>query len=145
MSNDAWRALEGHRSRIAQYDENATRAARIYARYTTNGMGTLAEENVFGFDVAFLDMPIFNYGAALGDGLSLSDALADYPTYACGVYKWRIDGNGYYTGAWCWFATSAGASVDPATFSMDFLLSFSGVASKNFVASPGFPVSELEI
>jgi len=143
--NETWKALEGHRGKVAQIDENSTRAARFTARYTTTGLGVVTEQNVFAFDMAFLDMPTFNYGGALGDGLDLPDATADYPTYQAGVYRWKINGDGYYTGAWCWFSVTAGSSVDPSTFAMDFLLSWSGIGSKNFIASPGFPVNALEL
>lgn len=145
MSNQAWRALEGHRSRIAQVDENSTRPAWYEARYTTTGLGVIAEEAVFAFDMAFLDMPTFTYGAAIGEDVDLPDTTSDWPTYQAGVYRWQRNGDGLYTGAWAYFSVAAGGSVDPATFSMDFTLMWAGIGSKHFLASRDFPVSELEI
>lgn len=142
--NDAWQAMEGHRARVAQVDENSARLAWVLAEYTTTGTGQLVEEKVFDFDLAFIERPIFNFGASLGDDVDVPDTLADLPVCRATVYDWRV-ADGLYTGAYCYFTVSAGASVVAANLTVIFGLTWVGVASKNILQSDGFNLAALEL
>jgi hypothetical protein len=137
--SDAFRSLEERRSRIEQVRENSTRPGRAFRHYATTGGGVVIEPDVFDFEVAFIELPNFTFGASMSEDVDLPE---DPPTFYCaGVWRWRKSARGFYTGAWCWF------NVDSyeTGIAMDFSLSWEGVASKDIVSTPGFPINKLDV
>lgn len=141
---NAWLDLEARRGHLEQHQENATRPGRAWATYKTTGVGSKVEEVVFPFESAFMPdyLPIFHFGPVLdpdGDDLPADDP----PRCTAGVYDWRLNARGFYTGAFCWFV------VDSYTMTNDlrliWTLSWEGVASKDFLSSKSFPVSQLDL
>lgn len=134
--------LESHRGHIEQVRENATRPGRVFQHYRTVGSGNTVETTVFDFGCAFISVPVFTFGGALDEDQML-DQDDDPPDYSSGVYRWRKNSHGFYTGAWCWFNVSYfGSNVE--TFGLNFSLVWEGVASKDFITTPGFPVNKLD-
>lgn len=135
--------LEQHRGRLEQVRENSTRPGRAWATYQTVGIGGYAHPTVFEFGCGFLEQPIFTFGVALRSDQALPDAPEDYPRCTAGVYHWKRSPNGLFTGAWCWFTVDTGA--DRPNLCMVFSMAWEGVASKDFISTPGFPVYALDV
>lgn len=139
-----FRNLERRRGLVDQTMENSSRPGRSYAHYTVDATATgyVVESGVFDFGTAFTTLPIFTFGASADED---SDAeLPDIPPmYCAGVYKWRQDASGFYTGAWCWFFVQWPSTPPDDDFGLIFSLAWEAIASKNFVKSPNFPVSDL--
>lgn len=135
--------LEAHRGRLEQVRENATRPGRAWATYETTGVGGYVHPTAFDFGCSFLELPIFTWGAVLDDASDLPPDPMDLPRMSAGVYQWKRAANGFYTGAWCWFTVDTGA--DLPNLGMIFTLAWEGVASKDFISTPGFPVNRLDV
>lgn len=133
-----WLNLESRRGQVEQIRENSSRPGRAFRHYRTTGAGHLIEPVVFEFGVSFVELPNFTFGASVDEAVELPETP---PTYCAGVYKWRKNGDDFYTGAWCWFVVEG---FDDDSFALIFSLSFEGVASKDILNSPGFPVNELD-
>lgn len=142
-----WNGLEDQRGRNEQIEENSARYAWATTEYTTTGLGQLVEPTMFDFGMEFVARPAFMWGAALDseNDVQLPFVTADLPTFSCGVYQWRQNQKGAYTGAWCFFVVTGGPTIVPSSFACIFTLTWAGVASKNFIAARGFPVGELEM
>lgn len=140
--SDSFRALEDRRSRVDQVRENSTRPGRAFAHYRTTGVGGFYERDVFDFGLAFIELPNFSFGASYDEDIETPEQP---PTYAATVYKWRKTAVGFYTGAWVAFDVENSVITETDDFAMIFHLSWEGVASKDIVSTPGFPVNALDI
>jgi len=97
--------LEAHRAQLAALRENASRMAKFYATWTTKGVGEIMVPTVFAFDIRFLEEPCFTSGVTLAG--TLNPVTGHFPRATCGVYDWRTDTSGYYTGAYLYFCVDA--------------------------------------
>lgn len=136
--SDTWRELEDRRSRVEQVRENSTRPGRAFKHYRTTGGGMKVEPLCFEFGVSFIHQPTFTFGAAIAEDTNLPEVP---PVYCAGVYRWRKSAVGFYTGAWCYFNVDAYEDG----IAMDFSLAWEGVASKDIVSTPGFPMNKLDV
>lgn len=139
-----WRNLEDHRSTVEAHRENSTRAARSWATYKTTGVGFVVEPVVFKFGCSFLDLPIFTAGVVLdpdGDDLPVDDP----PRCTAGVYDWKMTAEGLYAGAFCWFVVDSDTDQVTTNLKMIFTMAWEGIASKDFISAPRFPVNKLDV
>lgn len=148
MSIGPWRDLEDRRGRVEQHRENASRPGRAFAHYTSTGLGKKVEATVFPFGTAFTELPIFTFGTTVDED---SELLSDLPVCSAIVYKWRRTANGFYTGAWVafgvqpLFGSTSLTAADWAGMALVWSLAWEGVASKDFISTPEFPVNLLDI
>lgn len=141
--SDAFRSLEDRRSRVEQVRENSTRPGRAFRHYESAGAGFTVEADVFDFEVAFIELPNFTFGASLSEA---HEPPAEPPSYCAGVYRWRKSARGFYTGAWCWFTVTTGLEETAALgIHLTYSLVWEGVASKDILSTPGFPVNKLDV
>lgn len=112
--------LQRQRAFLDATNNNRGRVARVSATWTTIGGGEIRVANAFPFNVVFIEEPSFTSGVVLADGAQLVEG--HFPRVHCGVFDWRQDKNGYYTGAYVYFvvdvnystaATSAGTGGAP--------------------------------
>lgn len=143
--SDAWRSLEGRRQSVEQVRENTTRPATAWALYQTRGVGEVVEPSVFPFGTSFVNLPVFAAGPTIDD--DGDDLPNPVPRCTAGVYKWRQNAHGFYTGAWCWFTVDwSGTDLrEVDDLRIIFTLSWQAVASKDFISSTGFPVNTLDL
>lgn len=98
--------LEEARAELARHRENRARLAVAYARFDSDGQGTIEFETRVDFGLTFVEEPFPTYGAkvdldALGDALGLDeDTTPPLPLSTGYVTEWDTDDRGFYTGAW---------------------------------------------
>ena len=80
---------------VSQHRENSARQAFAWGQFDSTGWGQLAYPDVLNFGLTFIDEPIVSYGFSVEE----DEALDRLPLSTGGVFKWRRDGRGYYTGA----------------------------------------------
>lgn len=142
MKIDTFREMEQQRAAINRHRENAARLARSYATWTTTGWGEFRVAHCFDFDCIFTEAPIFLTGLAVVDedneGVEL--VTGRFPGVTAGVWKWRLNENHYFTGAWVFFNVSTIAfqmtgGAYPTTPDPNYRLvhhmSFEGIALKD--------------
>jgi hypothetical protein len=137
-SHKLWQGIEQRRAQVEQVQENSSREGHAYATYEGTFLGDLKVPTVFNFGTAFQEMPIFTFGS------SLVEDVGNLPLCIAGVYRWRQDANGYYTGAYCHFYIGNLSSSDSPS-NVLFHLMWSGIKVKNFIASPTFDAGALDI
>lgn len=98
----------------------------------------MIEPLVFDFGVSFIHRPSFTFGGSLEEDGYLPEVP---PSYSAGVYRWRKNAAGFYTGAWCFFNVDAYEDGIVLIFS----LAWEGVASKDIINTAGFPVNALDV
>jgi len=108
--------MERRRSQVNQIGENTPRLAQAWATFRTTGWGEKAFEDCYEFDLTFAERPYVQYGmVVLSNGLeggpAANDVLVDtrFPRCSGGVFQWKVNHRGFYTGAWC-FVTVETAS-----------------------------------
>lgn len=132
--NTPWQNIRAHGARVQQANENGARHASSYTMIDSNGSGELLHPEVVEFDCTFIQEPIVAHGWAL-DGDEL--VKGSYPRVSAGVFRWRTNRRGHYTGAWLFFTVDVpGDLVDPETgnafgYSINHYFTFSGVAMKD--------------
>jgi hypothetical protein len=80
--------------------ENASRNAQVEVTYNQTGTGQKRVKEAIIFPVIFKNEPHFTSGSGVVSNPN-SDVYHD-PRGSSGVYAWKRDGRGYYTGAWVW-------------------------------------------
>lgn len=136
MGLGPFEAMEHRRQRIQQVDENSARLAKAFAMYDSTGWGEFTVPTVFDFGLTFVEEPSVSYGYAL-DGDTLVDTR--FPRCWGGVYKWKLDIKGFYTGAWVFFIVETQSSfidtgeADP-NYDINHYFTFEGVAYKDLPA-----------
>lgn len=110
--------------------ENSARQARNVATWTTTGVGEVKVEKCFAFAATFIYEPIFTSGYALDEDDDL--VTGSFPRAYAGVYDWKRDTRGYYTGAWVFFVVTANGR--PVNYTLHHHLSWQGMALKDLPA-----------
>lgn len=127
---DPYGLLQIRSSLIDAQRENTARQAKTTVTWTTTGVGAVKVEKVFAFPVTFLYEPIVSTGYALDEDDDLVDG--SYPRAFAGVYDWKYDSRGYYTGAWVFFVVDTfGKQVN---YKINHHLVFQGLALKDLPA-----------
>lgn len=137
-----WGNLEARRQEVERVIENSTRPARAFATYTTTGQGSFVETRVIPFRTSFIVRPTFTFGFSLSDDTRMP---TDPPACTAGVHDWQRTANGNYVGAYCWYTVVTTDDIDPPSdLTVIFHLAWEGLASKDFLSTPGFPVNLLD-
>lgn len=90
---------------------NGARTGRSLHRIASKGAGEVHIVQPIDFRLTFVEQPTFTNGLSLLNGQLVSGA---YPIASVGVYKWRRDTRGFYTGAYLWVGvTSAPTDLVP--------------------------------
>lgn len=129
-----WQSIQAHQARVEQMRTNAARHATSYTAVDSRGSGELLHDECIEFNTTFIHEPMVAHGWAL-DG----DALIEgsYPRVSAGVYRWRRNRRGYYTGCWLFFTVDVpGDLVDPDTgnalgYNINHYFTFAGTAIKD--------------
>lgn len=132
---DPWLAIRQHEGRVQATRENTARIASAYAFFDSHGWGEFAFPVMFDFGLTFIEQPCVGYAYAL-DGDQLVDLR--FPRSHGGVYRWRKDVRGYYTGAWCFVVVETRSphnianvpALDPG-YDLDHSFTFTGIALKD--------------
>jgi hypothetical protein len=105
-----FQALELRRQALAAYRENSARLAYCRLPFTTTGWGEFKFEKAVRFTCTFIERPAISHGLSMeGDDL----VPTRFPRVTAGVYKWVIDVNGFYVGAYVFFVVeSLGAQME---------------------------------
>jgi hypothetical protein len=122
---EALRFLEQRRANVERVRENSTRLAYSLSQWTTTGAGETIVPGVFNFTCTFLDAPALTSGVSL-DPSSAPLALGGVPRVQAGVYSWRRNSQGHYTGAYLYFAVDSGGD-----YVLVHSLVFQGIATKD--------------
>lgn len=133
MVNGPWFDQERHRSWLNQQAENSGRLAQAYAKFSTTGWGETAFENGFTFELSFIEPPVVAYGFEI-DGDTLVDTR--FPRCSGGVYKFRTNSKGFYTGAWCMVTVDTKSpfittTEDEPNYTIYHWFTFTGIAIKD--------------
>lgn len=122
-------ALQQQRGRREQTRENGARLCKVYSRWTTTGRGFSIVPDAFDFNCTFLEEPSFQTGFALAQNDPKAPDLdeTDLPAITAGVYKWRQDAIGHYTGAWVFF-TMTSIAIE---YVINHYMSWEGLAMKD--------------
>jgi len=123
MSNP-WLEMERRRSEVNRHGENSPRLAQAWATFRTEGWGEKAFEDCFDFNLTFAERPYIQYGnVVISNGLAASVEGADeilidtrFPRCTGGVFQWRLNSRGFYTGAWCYVTVESASPFIATTF-----------------------------
>lgn len=128
-------ALRQAQHQLALAQANQSRPGAACCTYVINSTGAYKEPNVFKFGASFQDRPSFTYGCVLLEEV-------DTPPYGMAtVYRWQRDSLGNYIGAWVAFDVVSTDSSAAGILCFDLV--FTGVVTKDFIASNGFDVQGL--
>ena len=125
--------MERRRQQVQQVNENSARLAQAFAMYDSTGWGEFTVQAVFDFGLTFVEEPVVAYCYAL-DGDTLVDTR--FPRAWGGVYKWKLDSKGFYTGAWVFFVVETRSSfietsaAEPG-YEINHYFTFTGIAYKD--------------
>lgn len=127
-----WQSFEQQRWTVEQHKENRARYASAYCRFNSTGWGEIAFPKCFEFGLTFTERPYVSYACSL-DGDQLVDTR--FPRSQGGVYKWKQDSRGFYTGAWCYAVVETQSPYIPTTeaepkYSLEHDYTFNGLAFK---------------
>jgi hypothetical protein len=110
---NSWLDMEKRRSEVNRHGENTPRLAQAWGTFRTTGWGEKSFEDCYEFDLTFAERPYVSYGfVVLESSLpDIDDKLIDtrFPRCSGGVFEWKQNSRGFYTGAWC-FVTVETAS-----------------------------------
>lgn len=93
-------ATSNDESAKAAAAENASRIAVVEVQQESKGIGQHRLPKPIIFPVVFRTEPHFTSGCATVS--RIHDGLYHDPRGSSGVYAWKRDAKGYYTGAYCW-------------------------------------------
>lgn len=134
MASGVWLNLESQRADTRRNNENSTRDANAYARFTTTGWGEIAFEECFEFGLTFIEEPYVACSMSLQDGDKLIEGR--FPRASGGVYRWKKNHRGYYVGAWLFVTVETSSpniytsELDPG-YELDHSFIFAGMAMKD--------------
>jgi hypothetical protein len=116
--------------------ENSTRAALVEATVISHGTGQVRLKSPVTFTTLFRSEPHFTFGSGVivnPDAKNWND-----PVGSAGVYRWAVDDNNFFVGAYVWVRVDVDAineSVSginpPAGIKTQHYLTFSGMGIKN--------------
>lgn len=114
--------LEERRAEIEQHAENSARLAEAFAKFDTQGQGSVEFNERVDFGLTFVEDPFVHYGAeidldALDDALgNEAGAMPPLPLCSGFVTKWDQDDRGFYVGCWTavrvWFPYESNVSLN---------------------------------
>lgn len=99
--NPGFDALQRQRGQLIRDAENAARYASSFISFKTTGWGEFLSPEAQYFTTTFVERPFVSHCFSL-DGDDLIEGR--YPRVTAGVHKWVLDGDGFYRGAWLFFA-----------------------------------------
>jgi hypothetical protein len=143
-----WLEMEKRRSQVNQHGENTPRLAQAWATFRTTGWGEKSFEDCYEFDLTFAERPYVSYGNVI-----LSSALTDveevlidtrFPRCWGGVFYWKQNARGFYTGAWCYTVVETAspfivAEYEEPGYTIQHHFQFSGLGIKDL---PEYDVDE---
>ena len=98
--------LESQRAEQVRHRENSARLAMAFAKFESQGQGTVEFEERVDFGLTFIQEPYITYGCQIDldefaelIGVAESDTPV-LPQSTGYVTEWDIDDRGFYTGAW---------------------------------------------
>lgn len=110
--------------------ENSARQAKTVVTWTTTGMGAIKVDHYLDLGITFLEEPIVSTGYALDQDDDLVEG--SYPKAFAGVYDWKLDTRGYYTGVWVFFVVET--TGKPVNYKLNHHFVFQGMALKDLPA-----------
>lgn len=137
------------RQQINQVAENSARQANAWAAFVTTGWGEVAFPDCYEFDLTFAEQPFVAYSCWVQ-----RNALADedeilvptrFPRCTGGVWGWKQNSRGFYTGAWCYVTVDTQSpfivtvEADP-TYTIQHHFTFDGLGIKDL---PDYQVDEV--
>lgn len=136
--NNPWLDQQRQREWVNQHAENSGRLAQAWGVFDSKGWGEKAFKRCFNFDLSFIEPPVVAYGFEL-DGDTLIDTR--FPRCSGGVYRYKTNSRGFYTGAWCFVTVSTQdyyvplsgepeAAKDPK-YDISHWFTFTGIALKD--------------
>lgn len=133
MNINPWLSMEGHRSRLRQHQENTARLAQSFAEYSTSGWGETRIQTITEFNCTFIERPHVSYGYSV-DGDTLVDTR--FPRCWGGVYRWKTNPRGHYTGAWVFIVAETmsyqlNTDKEEPGYDLSHYFTFTGVAMKD--------------
>jgi hypothetical protein len=93
-------AASDQASRLQAQSQNTTRRATAEATFEARGVGTRQIKKPIIFSVTFSEEPHFVSGCATVVNADNSQYFD--PIGHCGIYQWKINDKGQYTGAYLW-------------------------------------------
>ncbi len=133
----AWEDIEQRRHYLSRNAENTTRLAVAFTRFSTTGWGETSFEDCAEFGLVFIEMPFVTHSMSLTED---SPDLVDtrFPRGSGGVYKWKRNTHGFYTGAYCFvtvatqdpFITVSTEGVNDPGYELEHHFTFHGLAMK---------------
>lgn len=135
--NEIFGHLESHRAKIEQTRENGARLARAYAKYETNGWGEVLVKQAFDFGCTFLKEPSFTSGIIMRGPLT----IGRFPRVTAGVFGWKYDMRGYFTGAYVFFVVETAGfqanngvlpNQEDPNYKIAHHMTFEGISFKDF-------------
>jgi len=133
--NSPFGDLERRRAQLEQIRQNTARLVKTQAHYRTSGVGEFRDETYIAFDCTFVELPCFTSGFSVE---SSTDVVAGrFPRVSVGVYDWRTNTRGFYTGAWIFFVVDTAGFLEDAQVNYDIVhhLSWEGIGMKDL---PGY-------
>jgi hypothetical protein len=129
--------MEARRGQVEAQRENTARLAKSFARWVTTGRGEIQVDSVFFFTCTFIAPPLFTSGFEIDESTPLKDGR--FPRVNAGVWQWKQDTRGFYTGAWVYFTVdSLGPGQDylrdDPLYKINHHLCFEGIALKDIPA-----------
>lgn len=145
---NSWLDMEKRRSEVNRHGENSPRLAQAWATFRTTGWGEKAFADCYEFDLTFAERPYVSYGSVV-----LSSTLTDvdevlidtrFPRCWGGVFQWKQNARGFYTGAWCYTIVETQtpfivAQYDEPGYTIQHHFQFSGLGIKDL---PEYDVDE---
>jgi len=119
MTFNPWLDMEKRRSEVNRHGENSPRLAQAWANFRTVGWGETAFDKCYDFDLTFAERPFVAYSNwIIKNGLDpdkyedVDEVLVDsrFPRCFGGVYQWRQNARGFYTGAWCYVVVESASA-----------------------------------
>jgi len=145
---DAYGALEKARGLRERTWENSARQAEAWGFQSTLGIGETRFPDVIDFQLTFVEEPAVGYGYSVNAVVNNSDGgdllvTTRFPRAWGGVYDWRQDTNGFYTGAWVFAIVQSqdyflGTAQPEPNYTLRHSYSFSGIAYKALPDRLGF-------
>lgn len=136
--------LAAYKAALQQAQENATRRATVDTQYKTTGAGQKRQVHAIEFPVKFITEPHLVTGC--GTLKNPDPATWHDPVGMAGVYRWKMDKAGYFTGAFIWIRVEIssisgsgiiitdaglGTGLTPKNLKTMIYLTFSGTAVKD--------------
>jgi hypothetical protein len=118
--SNPWLDFEDRRSEVNRHGENTPRLAVAWADFKTTGWGEKSFEKCYNFDLTFAERPFVAHGYYVikNKDPDIDEVLWDgrFPRAWGGVYQWRQNSRGFYTGAWVFTVVESASPFIPTTY-----------------------------